>query len=82
LSPWQSRNAYVSPDTTHWIVNNELAAWRDKSLKSDAMSAIGHEPEVTGALPATSVRGAEADIIPARAEVWKSPSLLQKVGCC
>jgi len=31
----------VSPDTTHWIVNNERAAWRDESRKSDAMSADG-----------------------------------------
>src|SRR5450759_2683061 len=31
--------AQVSPDTTHWIVNNERAAWRDDGPESDAMPA-------------------------------------------
>src|SRR5579862_9979055 len=28
------------PNPTRWIVNNERAAWRDESPKSDVMSAV------------------------------------------
>src|ERR1700704_5426964 len=35
------RRLSFSPDTTRWIVNNEHAAWRDESPKSDAMPASG-----------------------------------------
>jgi hypothetical protein len=34
-------HAQVSSDTTHWIVNNERAAWRDESPNSDAMALFG-----------------------------------------